>query len=90
MKNFEKYAPYQSVSLPDRQWPGRRLTRSPIWCSVDLRDGNQALEVPMNLDQKLLFFKRLVEMGFKTVKIGFPAASDTEFAFTRHLIENGL
>ncbi|MDD4138829.1 MAG: 2-isopropylmalate synthase [Eubacteriales bacterium] len=90
MENFEKYAPYQSVSLPDRQWPGRRLTRAPIWCSVDLRDGNQALEVPMNLDQKLLFFKRLVEMGFKTVEIGFPAASDTEFAFTRHLIENGL
>jgi len=90
MKNYQKYAPYQSVSLPDRQWPGRRLDRAPIWCSVDLRDGNQALEVPMNLDQKLLFFQRLVDMGFKTIEIGFPAASDTEFAFTRHLIENGL
>lgn len=90
MKNYQKYASYQPVSLPDRQWPGRKLTRAPLWCSVDLRDGNQALEVPMNLNQKLRFFRKLVEMGFKTIEIGFPAASDTEFAFTRHLIENDL
>ncbi|MDW7659602.1 MAG: 2-isopropylmalate synthase, partial [Bacillota bacterium] len=90
MKNYDKYAPYQTISLPDRQWPDRKLDRAPIWCSVDLRDGNQALEIPMNLDQKLRFFRKLTEMGFKTIEIGFPAASDTEYAFTRYLIENNL
>lgn len=90
MKNYAKYAPYQTISLPDRKWPDRKLDRAPIWCSVDLRDGNQALETPMNLDQKLRFFRKLTEMGFKTIEIGFPAASDTEFEFTRYLIENNL
>ncbi|NLM77934.1 MAG: 2-isopropylmalate synthase [Ruminococcaceae bacterium] len=90
MKNKEKYQPYQGISLTDRQWPGNRLEKAPHWCSVDLRDGNQALETPMNLDQKLRFFQKLTEMGFKTIEIGFPAASDTEYAFTRYLIEHDL
>lgn len=90
MRNYEKYKPYPTVDLPDRKWPGRHLKKAPEWCSVDLRDGNQALEIPMNLDQKLRFFQKLVDLGFKTIEIGFPAASDTEFAFTRHLIENKL
>ena len=90
MKNFEKYKPYPTISLPDRKWPNRVQTLAPIWCSVDLRDGNQALEIPMNLEQKLVFFQKLVDIGFKTIEIGFPAASETEFAFTRYLIENNL
>lgn len=90
MKNYEKYRPYQTIHLPDRQWPDKRIEKAPEWCSVDLRDGNQALEIPMNLNQKLFFFKKLVEMGFKTIEIGFPAASDTEYEFTRYLIENDL
>lgn len=90
MKNFARYKPYPTISLPDRQWPNRVQKKAPQWCSVDLRDGNQALEIPMNLDQKLRFFQKLVEMGFKTIEIGFPAASDTEFAFTRYLIDNYL
>lgn len=90
MKNYQKYKPYPTIDLPDRQWPGKHLKKAPLWCSVDLRDGNQALEIPMNLDQKLRFFRKLVDMGFKTIEIGFPAASDTEFAFTRHLIDNNL
>jgi 2-isopropylmalate synthase len=90
MKNFEKYKPYPTISLSDRQWPNRKITQAPQWCSVDLRDGNQALEIPMNLKQKLAFFNKLVEMGFKAIEIGFPAASETEFAFARYLIENNL
>lgn len=90
MKNFEKYKPYPTITLPDRKWPNRVQTQAPLWCSVDLRDGNQALEIPMNLEQKLVFFQKLVDIGFKTIEIGFPAASETEFAFTRYLIENNL
>lgn len=90
MKYFEKYSAYPTMKMTDREWPAKRITKAPQWCSVDLRDGNQALEIPMNLDQKLEFFQFLVDMGFKTIEIGFPAASDTEFEFTRHLIENGL
>lgn len=85
-----KYRPFAGIDLSDRQWPGRRLTQAPAWCSVDLRDGNQALEVPMSLEQKMVFFRQLCTMGFKTIEIGFPAASDTEYGFTRHLIENSL
>jgi 2-isopropylmalate synthase len=90
MKNVEKYKPYPPMNLPDRQWPSQVISKAPIWCSVDLRDGNQALEIPMNLEQKLQFFQYLVDLGFKTIEIGFPAASDTEFEFCRHLIENHL
>ena len=84
-----KYRPFPPVSLPDRQWPNRVLTAAPIWCSVDLRDGNQALAVPMNVAQKLELFQALVKCGFKEIEVGFPSASNTEFAFNRLLIEKG-
>src|ERR1044071_5907210 len=84
-----KYWPFPPVNLPDRQWPGRTLTAAPIWCSVDLRDGNQALAVPMNVSQKLELFDALVKCGFKEIEVGFPSASNTEFQFNRSLIEEG-
>lgn len=83
----QKYRPFPPVHLPDRQWPDRVLTEPPVWCSVDLRDGNQALAVPMNISQKLEMFDMLVACGFKEIEVGFPAASNTEFAFIRRLIE---
>ncbi len=82
-----RYRPHPPVDLSDRQWPGRVLTQPPIWCSVDLRDGNQALAVPMNVSQKLELFDALVKCGFKEIEVGFPSASNTEFAFNRRLIE---
>ena len=82
-----KYRPFPPVPLPDRQWPARTLAAAPIWCSVDLRDGNQALAVPMNVAQKLELFQALVKCGFKQIEVGFPSASNTEFAFNRRLIE---
>src|SRR5207237_8757299 len=82
-----KYQPFRLVQLPDRQWPGRVLDKSPIWCSVDLRDGNQALAVPMNVSQKLEMFQTLVKCGFKEIEVGFPSASNTEFYYNRRLIE---
>jgi 2-isopropylmalate synthase len=82
-----KYRRFQPVQLPDRQWPGRALTSAPRWCSVDLRDGNQALAVPMNVSQKLELFQTLVKIGFKEIEVGFPSASNTEFTFNRRLIE---
>ncbi len=84
-----KYRPFPPVDLPNRQWPSRVLTAAPIWCSVDLRDGNQALAVPMNVSQKLELFQTLVKCGFKEIEVGFPSASNTEFAFNRLLIEKG-
>ena len=83
----QKYRPYPPIPLPDRQWPNRVLSQAPIWCSVDLRDGNQALAVPMNIAQKLELFQALVRCGFKEIEVGFPSASNTEFAFNRLLIE---
>jgi 2-isopropylmalate synthase len=86
----KKYQPFQHApKLTDRQWPSRTLTRAPRWCSVDLRDGNQALAVPMNVSQKLELFQTLVKIGFKEIEVGFPSASNTEFAFNRLLIEKG-
>ncbi|MBM3901056.1 MAG: 2-isopropylmalate synthase [Verrucomicrobia bacterium] len=82
-----KYRPFPLIDLPNRQWPSRHLTRAPIWCSVDLRDGNQALAIPMNVAQKLELFQTLVTCGFKEIEVGFPSASNTEFAFNRRLIE---
>jgi len=84
---WTKYQPFPPVHLPDRQWPNRVLTRAPIWCSVDLRDGNQALAIPMNVSQKLEMFQTLVKCGFKEIEVGFPSASNTEFTFNRRLIE---
>ncbi len=86
-KASSKYRPFPPIHLPDRQWPGRTLTQAPIWCSVDLRDGNQALPVPMNVPQKLDLFDALVRCGFKEIEVGFPSASNTEFEFMRRLIE---
>ncbi len=82
-----KYRPFPPVPLTDRQWPNKVLTHAPIWCSVDLRDGNQALAVPMNVSQKLELFDALVRCGFKQIEVGFPSASNTEFEFNRRLIE---
>lgn len=90
MRNYQKYITYETVQISDRTWPSNCLTKAPLWCSVDLRDGNQALESPMGLDEKLEFFDFLVKMGFKEIEIGFPAASETEYEFTRTLIENNL
>ena len=82
-----KYRPFPQVDLPDRQWPSRVLSRAPIWCSVDLRDGNQALAQPMSVEEKLEYFEMLVGIGFKQIEIGFPSASQIEFDFCRRLIE---
>src|SRR5436189_6169954 len=82
-----KYRSFPPVPLSGRKWPDRTLTRAPIWCSVDLRDGNQALAVPMNVSQKLELFQTLVRCGFKEIEVGFPSASKTEFTFNRRLIE---
>ena len=82
-----KYRPFPPVALPNRQWPNRTLTRTPMWCSVDLRDGNQALAQPMSVEEKLEYFELLVKIGFKEIEIGFPSASQIEFDFCRRLIE---
>lgn len=86
----QKYRPFQPIQLTDRTWPGRTITQPPVWLSTDLRDGNQALAQPMSIDQKLRFFKLLVQIGFKEIEVGFPAASTTEFEFVRQLIEDDL
>ena len=85
----EKYRPFIGPDLSDRHWPNARLESAPIWCSVDLRDGNQALIHPMDGLRKMKMFKLLVAMGFKEIEVGFPAASDTDFNFLRELIEGG-
>lgn len=84
---FEKYRPFEPINLPDRTWPGQTITKAPTWCSVDLRDGNQALIEPMGPERKMRMFETLVEMGFKEIEIGFPSASQTDFDFVRKLIE---
>ena len=87
MKVNGKYKPFESVPITDRTWPDKTITKAPVWCSVDLRDGNQALINPMSVEQKLEFFDLLVKIGFKEIEVGFPSASDTEFNFMRRLIE---
>jgi len=82
-----KYPPYATVALPDRQWPSRVIDRAPQWCSVDLRDGNQALIEPMDAERKFRLFRLLVSLGYKEIEIGFPAASQTDFDFVRKLID---
>ena len=86
----EKYTPFQPIDLPDRRWPSAVITRPPIWCSVDLRDGNQALVEPMGRERKLRMFAELLQLGFKEIEVGFPSASQTDFDFCRHIIEEGL
>lgn len=85
-----KYRPFPPVTLPDRQWPSQTIDVAPIWCSVDLRDGNQALIEPMGSERKMRLFKLLVDCGFKQIEVGFPAASQTDYEFVRQLIENDL
>ena len=87
MQQEKKYVPFNRVNLPDRQWPEKIITKAPIWCSVDLRDGNQALITPMGIEEKLKFFHTLVDVGFKEIEVGFPSASETEYEILRTLIE---
>lgn len=82
-----KYQPFPQVDLPNRTWPSKRIDVAPTWCSVDLRDGNQALVQPMSLEKKLEMFRLLTDIGFKEIEVGFPSASEVEHAFTRKLIE---
>ncbi|MGH7185796.1 MAG: 2-isopropylmalate synthase, partial [Pseudomonadota bacterium] len=83
-----RYRAFPPVDLPDRRWPGRTLTQAPIWCSVDLRDGNQALVEPMGPERKRRMFDLLVRLGFKEIEVGFPAASQTDFDFIRQIVDN--
>ena len=82
-----KYTAFPQIDLPERQWPSRTITHAPIWASVDLRDGNQALATPMKVDEKLELFELLINIGFKEIEVGFPSASDTEFNFIRRLVD---
>ena len=87
---ISKYSSFEKIKLKNRSWPTNQITNAPIWCSVDLRDGNQALIEPMGIEKKLRFFSMLIELGFKEIEIGFPSASETEFNFVRKLIEDNL
>ena len=86
---FQKYNAFQPIDLPDRQWPSKVLDKAPRWCSVDLRDGNQALIDPMNVDEKLRLWDLLLEIGFAEIEVGFPAASQPDFDFIRRIIDEG-
>ena len=90
--NYKKYVKpnFQPKNFTNREWPDKDIKKAPIWCSVDLRDGNQALIEPMSLDEKLEFFQMLVKIGFKEIEVGFPAASETEYNFMRALIERDM
>ena len=85
-----KYRPFAAIDIADRTWPGRTLTAPPTWCSVDLRDGNQALIEPMDSTRKRRMFEQLVRIGFKEIEVGFPSASQTDFDFVRELIGQRL
>jgi 2-isopropylmalate synthase len=87
---ISKYSPFEKINLKKRTWPSSQISKAPIWCSVDLRDGNQALIEPMGIEKKLRFFSMLVDLGFKEIEIGFPSASETEFGFVRKLIDENL
>ena len=88
--NYTKYSPFPPIDVPNRTWPNNIIDKAPIWCSVDLRDGNQALVEPMDSIRKMRMFKQLIEMGFKEIEVGFPSASETDFNFVRDLIVNNL
>jgi 2-isopropylmalate synthase len=88
--SYKKYKKFEPVKLENREWPSKTIDKAPIWCSVDLRDGNQALPVPMNVDKKTKMFNLLKDMGFKEIEVGFPSASKAEFEFTRKLIEENM
>src|SRR4249920_2956173 len=87
---FRKYRPFQPIQIPDRRWPSNSIAQAPMWCSVDLRDGNQALIEPMDAERKMRMFRLLVGLGYKEIEIGFPAASQTDFDFVRKLVEENL
>ena len=84
-----KYRPFPAIALADRQWPSKVITEPPIWMSTDLRDGNQALFEPMNVERKMRMFRTVCAIGFKEIEVGFPSASQTDFDFVRQLIEGG-
>src|SRR3954464_9984467 len=86
---YERYRPFPPIDLPDRTWPSAVITEAPRWLSTDLRDGNQALIDPMSPARKMSMFELLVRMGYKEIEVGFPSASETDFAFVRQLIESG-
>ncbi len=90
MLNYERYKQTPVMNYPERQWPGKKIQKAPIWCSVDLRDGNQALTEPMVVEEKVEMFQLLVKLGFKEIEVGFPAASQIEFDFLRQLVERKL
>lgn len=90
MLNFKRYQRVPVLNYPDRQWPNKEIEKAPVWCSVDLRDGNQALIEPMVVEEKMEFFKLLVKLGFKEIEVGFPAASQIEFDFLRQLVERKM
>ena len=90
MLNYRRYQRVPVVSLPDRQWPNKEIEKAPVWCSVDLRDGNQALIEPMVVEEKMEFFRMLVKLGFKEIEIGFPSASQIEYDFLRQLVERKM
>ncbi len=90
MLNYQRYKRVPLIDLPDRQWPNRQIEKAPVWCSVDLRDGNQALIEPMVVEEKIEMFNLLVKLGFKEIEIGFPAASQIEYDFLRQLVERKL
>src|SRR3954468_7328884 len=90
MPNASRYRPFTPIDLPDRTWPSTVITAPPQWCSVDLRDGNQALIDPMDGERKRRMFELLVRLGYKEIEVGFPAASQTDFDFIRRLVEDDL
>ena len=90
MLNYQRYKRVPVINYPERQWPYKEIEKAPIWCSVDLRDGNQALVEPMVVEEKIEMFNLLVKLGFKEIEIGFPAASQIEFDFLRQLVERKL
>lgn len=90
MLNYQKYKRFETIKLKDRQWPDNEINKAPIWCSVDLRDGNQALINPMTVEEKIEMFNLLIELGFKEIEIGFPSASQIEFDFLRKLVDENL
>ncbi len=90
MLNYKRYQKNPVVTYPEREWPGKEIEKAPIWCSVDLRDGNQALIDPMIVEEKVEMFQYLIQLGFKEIEIGFPAASQIEYDFLRQLIERKL
>ena len=90
MLNYKRYKRVPVVHYPERQWPDKEIQKAPIWCSVDLRDGNQALIDPMNVEEKMEMFRLLLKLGFKQIEIGFPAASQIEYDFLRKLVDENM